>query len=91
MSYYSCTRFITLIFTALYKLKNYEKLKKSALVKWFLSHGRNLCRGSATATSEVKLEQVYIVCDRKALGFCFSTLLGCLSASSLIVRGVVAC
>lgn len=81
-SYCSCTRFLALRkFLLPCTNWKYEKLRKKALVIQFLSCGRNLCRGSATATSEIRLEQMYIVCDRRALGFYFHALLGYLRQS----------
>lgn len=53
-------------------------LGKRDQVIQFLSHGSNLCRGSASAMSEIRWEQMCAVCDRRALDFYFCALLGCL-------------
>lgn len=80
MSYSSCTQFValTIFFLPCTNWGTMKGLGKSDQVTQFLSHGSNLCRDSAPATSKVRREQIYAVCDRRALDFYFCALLGCL-------------
>lgn len=78
MSYSSCTQFVAfaIFFPLCTNWRTMKSLGKRALVIQFLSHGSNLCRGSASATPEIRWEQMCTVCDRKALDFYFCAWLG---------------